>query len=102
MGEEAITEEEERLLALLESSHTFPCVFTFKLIYRSEAGVEERLVKTISSAAGVEDAVAPTQRRESAAGRFTSLTLDLPVEDAKDVLQLYRVIREQEEVVSYF
>jgi putative lipoic acid-binding regulatory protein len=102
MDEESITEEEERLLALLESSHTFPCLFTFKLIYRSEAGVEERLVKTLSGAAGIEDSVDPTQRRESAAGRFTSITLELPVDGGKDVLRLYRVIREQDEVVSYF
>jgi len=102
MSDEANTQEEERLLGLLESSHSFPCSFTFKLIYRSEPGVQERLLSTLCAAAGVEEPETPPTTRASAAGRFISMTLDLPVEKGQDVLRLYRVIGEQDEVISYF
>jgi putative lipoic acid-binding regulatory protein len=102
MSDETATEEEERLLALLENSHSFPCSFTFKLIYRSEPGVQERLMATLCEAAGVAEPDVPAKTRASAAGRFVSMTLDLPVAASRDVLRLYRVIGDQDEVVSYF
>lgn len=102
MSDKEITEEEERLLALLENSHSFPCAFTFKLIYRSEPGVQERLMTTLCEAAGVVEADVPAKTRSSAAGRYISMTLDLPVKAGRDVLRIYRVIGDQDEVISYF
>jgi uncharacterized protein len=102
MTELQTTEEEDRLLALLENSHSFPCAFTFKLIYRSETGVQERLLATICEAASVAVEEVPAKTRSSAAGRFVSMTVDLPVGDGQDVLRIYRIIGAQDEVISYF
>jgi putative lipoic acid-binding regulatory protein len=48
----------------------------------------------------VEDVSVKT--RASAAGRFVSMTVDLPVQDGLEVLSLYRLIGDQDEVISYF
>lgn len=102
MVDDELSEEEERLLGLLEVSHSFPGPFLFKLIFRSEDGVEEQLVARICEAAGVEvpDERPPT--RASAAGRFVSMSLELTLPSAREVLRLYRVIGSQDEVISYF
>jgi len=102
MSDPEITEDEERLLALLENSHSFPCAFTFKLIYRTEAGVQERLLSTLCEAAAVSVEDVSVKTRASAAGRFVSMTVDLPVQGGLEVLSLYRVIGDQDEVISYF
>jgi putative lipoic acid-binding regulatory protein len=102
MSEPEITEDEERLLALLENSHSFPCAFTFKLIYRTEPGVQERLMSTLCEAAAVPTEDVSVKTRASAAGRFVSMTVDLPVQDGLEVLRIYRLIGDQDEVISYF
>jgi putative lipoic acid-binding regulatory protein len=48
----------------------------------------------------VEDVAVKT--RASAAGRFVSMTVDLPVQDGLEVLRIYRLIGDQDEVISYF
>ena len=102
IGQETFSEEEERLLALLETSHSFPCDFTFKLIVRSGAGVEQRLATLLCDAVAVEKPSSGPDLRASSAGRFVSMTLDLPMQSGADVLRIYRLIKDQPEVISYF
>jgi len=102
MSEQELSEDEERMLVLLERSHSFPGPYTFKLIFRSSPGLEAELTRRICSGAGLEEPESPPALRTSAAGRFSSMTLELRMDGAQDVLTVYRIIGEQDEVVSYF
>ena len=102
IGQKTFSEEEQRLLALLETSHNFPCDFTFKLIVRSGGGVEQRLAALLCEAVAVDEPSSGPDLRSSSAGRFVSMTLDLPMQSGSDVLRIYRLIKDQPEVISYF
>ena len=97
-----LSEQEERFLVLLESSHDFPGPYTFKLIYRSAPGLEDRLVERICESVGLPRPEDPPTLRRSGAGRFVSMSLELPIPSARRVLDVYRTIGELDEVVSYF
>jgi len=79
-------------LALLEKTHAFPGVFTFKVIGLIEHGFAARVV------AAVRDELAssidpPFRVRHTAGGRHVSVTLEPTVQTAAQVLAVYRRIR---------
>lgn len=75
----------------LAAVHDFPCVYTFKLIGAAAALSEETVHDAV--AAVVPGAEATIGRRASSGGRYTSLTVEVPVPDVEAVLALYERFR---------
>lgn len=79
-------------IELLEQTHVFPGPYMFKIIGKSDNGFVARAV------AGVRDALAapidpPYQVREAVGGRHVGVTLEPTVQNADQVLAVYRRIR---------
>ena len=96
------TPDEARLLELLRLQHEFPGPFTFKVICRNVPGITDRIGRTARAAVELAAPPEPPRQRASTGARFVSLTLDLDVRMAEDVLELYRVLRAQDDVISCF
>jgi uncharacterized protein len=80
-------------IELLESTHTFPGPYTFKVIGRSERGFVARAV------AAVRDELAfeldpPYRTREARGGQHIAVTLEPEVQSAGQVLAVYRRLRD--------
>ena len=102
MTEPLLDAETERLLALLESQHDFPGHYTFKVIYRAEQVTVMTIVEALQAGTGLRAPVEAEKMRSSSGGRFGSVSLDIEVQNADQVLEVYGVLREIEGVVSYF
>jgi putative lipoic acid-binding regulatory protein len=74
---------------LLESTHTFPGPYTFKVIGRSERGFAARAIAAVREE--LEGEVDPPFRvRDTAGGRHTAVTLEPTVESAWQVIAVYQ------------
>lgn len=85
-------------IELLESTHDFPCPYTFKVIGRAE----EHFVGRVLSAARGElaaDAEPPFSSRSTSSGRHVSVTLEPTCATAQQVLDIYRALQEVEGIV---
>lgn len=79
-------------IALLESTHTFPGPYIFKVIGRTDVGFVARTVAAVRDALG--DAEDPPYRtREAVGGRHIAITLEPRVQTAQQVLAVYRRLR---------
>ena len=76
-------------IALLESTHTFPGPYVFKVIGRTDLNFVARAVAAVRDELG-DDADPPYRVRESAGGRHTAVTLEPVVQTARQVLAVYR------------
>ncbi len=76
-------------IELLESSHTFPGPYIFKVIGKAERGFLARTVAAVRVALAHE-LDPPYKVRESAGGRHIAITLEPRVETAQQVLDVYR------------
>jgi uncharacterized protein len=80
---------EQPTIALLESTHTFPGPYIFKVIGKTDVGFVARTVAAVREALG--DAEDPPYRvRESVGGRHIAVTLEPEVQTARQVLAVYR------------
>ncbi len=80
---------EQRTLELLESTHTFPGPYTFKVIGRTDLGFVARTVAAVRDE--LNEAEDPPYRvRQSVGGRHTAVTLEPVVQTAQQVLAVYR------------
>jgi putative lipoic acid-binding regulatory protein len=76
-------------IKLLESTHTFPGPYMFKVIGRTDLGFVARTVAAVREEMG--DAEDPPYKvRESVGGRHTAVTLEPVVQTARQVLAIYR------------
>ncbi len=93
--------DENKSLALLEYTHHFPCAFTFKVIGRVENGFAARVVAAIREelASSIDP---PFRLRETHGGRHVSVTVEPIVQTARQVLDVYRRIRDTAGVVMLF
>jgi putative lipoic acid-binding regulatory protein len=85
-------------IELLESTHTFPGPYIFKVIGRAERGFVARAV------AAVRDTLAcavdpPYKTRDARGGQHVAVTLEPRVESALQVLAVYRRLREMSGLV---
>jgi hypothetical protein len=88
-------------IALLESTHTFPGPYLFKVIGRNEKGFVARAVAAVRDELG--DAVDPPYRvRESAGGRHTAVSVEPVVQTAREVLAVYRRLSKMTGLVMLF
>lgn len=79
-------------IELLESYHTFPGPYTFKVIGKSEGGFMARAVAAVREEMALA-ADPPFSVREAKGGRHIAVTLEPHVESAKQVLAIYRRLR---------
>ncbi len=76
-------------IQLLESTHTFPGPFVFKVIGRLENGFVARVVAAVrEEVAGAIDP--PYRLRETRGGRHVAITLEPQIDDVHQVLAVYR------------
>jgi uncharacterized protein len=76
-------------IELLEAGHEFPGPYMFKVIGRAENGFVGRVVAAVRDALSA--AVDPPYTvRETAGGRHVSVTVEVEVQTAEDVLAVYR------------
>ena len=98
-GEDA--EARARALALLEATHSFPCAYSFTVIGHSGTlgvdAVERAAMPDEVARAG---AKIVHETKESAQGRYVSHRLQVPVQQATDVLEIYARFRALAGVVT--
>lgn len=94
--------DEQRMLDLLESQHSWPGRYTVKVIYRNHPTLGDAIVAALRAECGVQVPEGGVSTRASGAGRFVAMTLELDVGEARQVLAVYRVLGDMESVVSYF
>lgn len=76
-------------LELLQSAHTFPGPYTFKVIGKADRGFLARTVAAVREE--LEQPADPPYRvRESVGGRHIAITLEPQVASAQKVLDVYR------------
>lgn len=73
---------------LLESTHTFPGPYMFKVIGRAERGFVARTVAAVRDQLA-ETSDPPYSVRESVGGRHVAVTLEPTVQTAQQVLDVY-------------
>ena len=81
----------------LEAHHTFPGTFRIKVIGDAADDFEGRVLAVVREEVPAPGAIEHSTRSTSG-GRHVSLTLDIHVQDAKQVLALYGRFREIEGV----
>lgn len=79
-------------IELLESTHTFPGPYTFKVIGLAERGFVARAIAAVREE--LADPVDPPYRvRETASGRHVAVTVEPQVQTADQVLAVYRRLK---------
>ncbi len=76
-------------LDLLESSHTFPGPYIFKVIGKNEGGFLARAIAAVREELA-QEIDPPFRVRESVGGRHIAVTLEPKVQSAGQVLAVYR------------
>jgi putative lipoic acid-binding regulatory protein len=79
-------------IALLESTHTFPGPYTFKVIGRAERGFVARAIAAVRDELA-EPTDPPYRVRETASGRHVAVTVEPQIQTAHQVLAVYRRLR---------
>lgn len=88
-------------IELLESTHSFPCPFTFKVIGEADEQFIGRVVSVVRSEISADEEPAFSSRRTTS-GRHMSVTIEPIMVNAEHVLTIYRRLREVEGVVMVF
>ncbi len=70
----------------------FPCVFTFKTVGVTGDAFLPAVLETVHKVLGRALTPAEHSVRESAKGKYTSVTLDVPVESSDEVYSLYKAL----------
>jgi uncharacterized protein len=79
-------------IELLESTHTFPGPYVFKVIGQSGKGFVARTVAAVREELA-EPVDPPFRVREIAGGRHVAVTLQPAVQTARQVLDIYKRLR---------
>jgi uncharacterized protein len=83
-------------LELLQQTHTFPGPYHLKAIGKSDHDFRQRVVDAVREVLGVE---VPSEMRETPGGRHVSVSLDLNVESAEQVLALHHRLKKLDGLV---
>lgn len=85
-------------IELLESTHAFPCQYTFKVIGSAEDHFVGRVLAAVK--AELEESAEPSfSCRSTAAGRHVCVTIEPDVRSAAHVLDIYRGLQGVEGLV---
>ncbi len=90
--------EKQTSRELLESMHDFPCSFMIKVIGKTENDFHRRVVSAVREALKW-DFDPPSQARETAGGRHVSVTFDLVMQSADEVMMTYEELQKTEGVI---
>jgi putative lipoic acid-binding regulatory protein len=83
---------------LLESTHPFPCPYTFKAIGYTDDHFVRRVLAAVRR--NLEESAEPAfSCRSTATGRHVCVTIEPDVENAAQVLDIYRCLQEVEGLV---
>ena len=74
---------------LLEKTHAFPGPYLFKIIGKSDQGFLARVIAAVREELSIETEP-PYRVREAVGGRHVSITLELVVQSAQQVVAIYR------------
>jgi putative lipoic acid-binding regulatory protein len=85
-------------IELLESMHTFPVVYMFKAIGKSDRGFVARAVAAVREELKLE-ADPPYRSRDAVGGRHVSVTLQPAVATPNEVVAVYRRLAKLDGVV---
>lgn len=80
-------------LELLESTHTFPCRYTFKAIGTSGDHFVGRVLAAVKLQLA-ESCEPSFSTRRTAAGRHVCVTIEPDVENAQQIIDIYAQLRE--------
>lgn len=92
------TDPRERAIVLLEANHTFPGLFEFRVVVRPEA--RESVVAALIDAAGGADRVHPQSERPSSNGSYVAVRIQVELQHAAHVLDVYEILRAVDGVVT--
>lgn len=85
-------------LELLESMHTFPGEYVFKVIGSSEGNFVGRVVAAVRRE--LDESIEPAfSIRKTAAERHVCVTIEPPVDDGEQVLAIYRSLQDVDGLV---
>lgn len=85
-------------IELLESTHDFPCRYTFKAIGRTEGNFVGRVLVAVRHELR-EDAEPPFMQRKTSGGRHVCVTIEPTVGTAAQVIDIYRNLQKLEGLV---
>ncbi len=85
-------------LELLESMHSFPGRYTFKVIGREDMEFEVRVLAAVRTELS-EDADPQLSSRRTANGRHIAVTVEPELESAQQVLNIYERLQQLEGLV---
>lgn len=83
--------EEQRLMQVLDDTHDWPSIYSFKFIVPSEKGKE--LENLIVEASQVET-------RPSSSGKFLAYTFHCPMGSGREVLEVYARVKSIDGLLS--
>jgi putative lipoic acid-binding regulatory protein len=97
-----MTDEEQRLLELLEAQHDFPGPYGFKVICRNQPGTPEGIVAALHAETRLTLESDGGDLRSSRGGKYVSFKVVLQATTASDVLAVYARLRSYDSVIQYF
>ena len=78
----------------------FPCIYTFKIFGRQDSGFPDRVREIVAATLGPVP-LDSMKVRESARGRYQSVTIVARVLSREQLEQVYRDLRAEEQVLLY-
>jgi len=90
--------DDESEMNLLEEAHEFPCVFTMKVVGKTENEFVERVLKVIAEYAG-QGTEFEFFTRSTSGGRHVAVTVSPELESAQQVTSLYAELRQLDGIV---
>ncbi|MFO1020258.1 MAG: DUF493 domain-containing protein [Planctomycetales bacterium] len=87
-------------LELLESTHSFPGVYTFKAIGKVEEGFVARVLAAVRDALEMRTDC-PFREHHTPNGRYVSVTLEPELQKAEQVLQVYEKLKDVPGLVMF-
>ena len=94
-------DDDFKTLQLLEQTHDFPCPYLFKVIGLPENNFVGRVLAAVRSELA-EDAEPPFSSRKSAKGRHVSVSIEPLVQESRQIVQIYRNLKELDGVEMLF
>lgn len=78
----------ESSIETLEETHSFPCEYEFKVIGSNSDEFIASVVQVGVNVVGA-DAEPDVSTRESSGGKYVSVTMEIRMEDAESILEVY-------------
>lgn len=94
--------DRDEFLALLNANHSFPMDYRVQIIVRQEEDLIADVLRALALQVGREHLDDRHQRVPSRSGTYVSLRVDLPVNAAVEVVEVYERLSKMEGLKSWF